>query len=249
MSNSMFDHKLSSPSLDFQPLYLQVADSIKQLIVKRHWLPGEALPSEFRLAEEFNASQGTVRKALNLLTDNKIVTRRQGVGTFVSEHTSQDALFRFFPLQADGKSDNSPKAELLSVELCAAPAEAIKALQLNKKDKVTKLVRRRTLDNEFCMSETIYLPQSYFPDIHKSSDIPHTLYHYYQSKFNQTVHKTQDSIKAVLATIDDAKMLAIKAGDPLLLVSRITESIEGKRIEYRLSKCRSDHYHYQIELD
>ncbi|MBA6411251.1 GntR family transcriptional regulator [Pseudoalteromonas sp. 5Ae-yellow] len=249
MSNSMFDHKLSSPSLDFQPLYLQVSDSIKQLIVKRHWLPGEALPSEFRLAEEFNVSQGTVRKALNLLTDNKIVTRRQGVGTFVSEHTSQDALFRFFPLQADGESDNSPKAELLSVELCSAPAEAIKALQLNKKDKVTKLVRRRILDNKFCMSETIYLPQSYFPDIHQSSDIPHTLYHYYQNKFNQTVHKTQDSIKAVLATIDDAKMLAIKVGDPLLLVSRVTESIEGKRIEYRLSKCRSDHYHYQIELD
>ena len=245
----MFDHKLSSPSLDFQPLYLQVSDSIKQLIVKRHWLPGEALPSEFRLAEEFNVSQGTVRKALNLLTDNKIVTRRQGVGTFVSEHTSQDALFRFFPLQADGESDNSPKAELLSVELCSAPAEAIKALQLNKKDKVTKLVRRRILDNKFCMSETIYLPQSYFPDIHQSSDIPHTLYHYYQNKFNQTVHKTQDSIKAVLATIDDAKMLAIKVGDPLLLVSRVTESIEGKRIEYRLSKCRSDHYHYQIELD
>ena len=245
----MFDHKLSSPSLDFQPLYLQVSDSIKQLIVKRHWLPGEALPSEFRLAEEFNVSQGTVRKALNLLTDNKIVTRRQGVGTFVSEHTSQDALFRFFPLQADGESDNSPKAELLSVELCSAPAEAIKALQHNKKDKVTKLVRRRILDNKFCMSETIYLPQSYFPDIHQSSDIPHTLYHYYQNKFNQTVHKTQDSIKAVLATIDDAKMLAIKVGDPLLLVSRVTESIEGKRIEYRLSKCRSDHYHYQIELD
>ncbi|CAM3008333.1 hypothetical protein PSDI105340_15335 [Pseudoalteromonas distincta] len=96
------------------------------------------------------------------------------------------------------------------------------------------------------MSETIYLPQSYFPDIHQSRDIPHILYHYYQSKFNQTVHKTQNSIKAVLATIGDAKMLTIKAGDLLLLVSRITESIEGKRIEYRLSKCRSDHYHYQL---
>ena len=227
----MFDHKLSGPSLAFQPLYLQVADYIKQLIVERRWVPGEALPSEFRLAEEFNVSQGTVRKALNLLTDNKIVTRRQGVGTFVSEHTAQDALFRFFPLQADGKGADLPKAELLSVELCAAPVEVIEALQLNKKDKVTKLVRRRILD------------------IHQSSDIPHTLYHYYQTKFNQTVHKTQDSIKAVLATADDAKMLAIKAGDPLLLVSRITESIEGKLIEYRQSKCRSDHYHYQIELD
>ena len=132
----MFDHKLSGPSLAFQPLYLQVADYIKQLIVERRWVPGEALPSEFRLAEEFNVSQGTVRKALNLLTDDKIVTRRQGVGTFVSEHTAQDALFRFFPLQADGKGADLPKAELLSVELCPAPHDVIDALQLNKKDKV-----------------------------------------------------------------------------------------------------------------
>ena len=98
MSSSQFDHKLSGPSLAFQPLYQQVAEYIKQLIVERRWQPGEMLPSEFKLADEFNVSQGTVRKALTLLTDTKIVTRRQGVGTFVSEHTAQDALFRFFPL-------------------------------------------------------------------------------------------------------------------------------------------------------
>jgi GntR family transcriptional regulator len=52
-----------------------------------------------------------------------------------------------------------------------------------------------------------------------------------------------------LATDNDAKLLQIKAGEPLLLVTRVTESIDGKLIEYRESKCRSDHYHYQVELD
>ena len=41
----------------------------------------------------------------------------------------------------------------------------------------------------------------------------------------------------------------IEKGTPLLLVTRVTESIDGKLIEYRESKCRTDHYHYQVELD
>lgn len=249
MSSSQFDHKLGGPSLAFQPLYQQVAEYIKQLVVERRWQPGEMLPSEFRLADEFKVSQGTVRKALNLLTDTKIVTRRQGVGTFVSEHTAQDALFRFFPLQADGKGAELPKAELLHIEQVSPNKSVQNALTITGKEKVTKLERRRILDNEFCMLETIYLPAKYFSGIHERKDIPHTLYHFYQTDFNQTVFKTRDSIKAVLASEDDAKLLQIEAGTALLLVTRVTESIDGKLIEYRESKCRSDLYHYQVELD
>ena len=82
-----FENKLSNPSLAFQPLYKQVEEHVTQLIVEQRWKPGEMLPNEFALAEEFGVSQGTVRKALNSLTQAKILTRRQGVGTFVSEHT------------------------------------------------------------------------------------------------------------------------------------------------------------------
>lgn len=249
MDDSKFENKLSGPSLAFQPLYKQVAEYIKQLIVERRWTPGEMLPNEFRLAEEFGVSQGTVRKALTMLTDTKIVTRRQGVGTFVSEHTAQHALFRFFPLQADGKGAELPKAELLSLETLVADETVRQALELNAKEKVICINRRRILDNEFCLVESIYLPQKFFAGMSEGLDIPHTLYHFYQTNFNQTVHKTRDSIKAALASADDAKQLGIKSGEPLLEVSRVTESIEGKLIEYRLSRCRSDHYHYQVELD
>ena len=75
------------------------------------------LPNEFQLAEEFGVSQGTVRKALNSLTDAKVLTRRQGVGTFVSEHTAQHGLYRFFPLVADGKNPELPKAQQVSLKL------------------------------------------------------------------------------------------------------------------------------------
>lgn len=248
MNVNRFDNKLSSPGLAFQPLYKQVEEHVTQLIVEQRWKPGEMLPNEFQLAEELGVSQGTVRKALNSLTSTKILTRRQGIGTFVSEHTGHHGLYRFFPIIADGQSPELPKAELISLETLAASKSVAAGLDLQHKDKVILMCRRRILNDEYVIVENIYLPYKNFKDLLKEKDIPHTLYHFYQTRFNLTVHKTKDSIKAQLASKKDAEFLGIKAGDPLLHVTRIAHSLEGKAMEYRVSRCRSDKYHYLVEL-
>ncbi len=248
MNKNRFDNKLSRPGLAFQPLYKQVEEHVTQLIVEQRWKPGEMLPNEFQLASELNVSQGTVRKALNSLTDDKILNRRQGIGTFVSEHTGHHSLYRFFPLIADGRTPELPKAELLLVETQIATEQVSQALELEPQSKVIVLTRRRILNEEFCIAETIYLPYKYFAILEKEPQVPHTLYHFYQTQFNLTVRNTRDSIKAVLATKKDAQMLNIVEGDPLLEVTRVTHSLYNKAIEFRLSRCRSDKYHYLVEL-
>jgi GntR family transcriptional regulator len=250
MNKNRFDNKLSRPGLAFQPLYKQVEEHVTQLIVEQRWKPAEMLPNEFQLASELNVSQGTVRKALNSLTDAKILTRKQGIGTFVSEHTGHHSLYRFFPLIADGKTPELPKAELLSVETQVATKDVVQALELASEPnaKVIVLSRRRILNNEFCIAETIFLPHKYFAILEKQPEVPHTLYHFYQTQFNLTVRDTRDSIKAVLATAKDAEMLGIQEGEPLLEVTRVTHSLDNKAIEFRLSRCRSDNYHYLVEL-
>jgi GntR family transcriptional regulator len=249
MNENRFDNKISSPGLAFQPLYKQVEEHVTQLIVEQRWKPGEMLPNEFQLANEMGVSQGTVRKALNSLTSAKILTRKQGIGTFVSEHTGHHGLYRFFPLIADGKSPELPKAELISIQIQLASKEVADALELKAKEKVVVLNRRRILNNEFCVTENIFLPQKYFKSLDKNSEIPHTLYHFYQTQFGLSVHHTRDSIKADIATKEDVKALGIKQGEALLQVTRIAHSLDGKAMEYRISRCRSDKYHYLVELD
>lgn len=248
MSENRFDNKISSPGLAFQPLYKQVEEHVTQLIVEQRWKPGEMLPNEFQLADEFGVSQGTVRKALNSLTDAKILNRRQGVGTFVSEHTGHHGLYRFFPVVADGKNPELPKAELLSLQAESANEEVAQALQIKPGSKVVVLRRRRILNGEFCIAENIFLPNEYFSGLPDEPVIPHTLYHFYQTKFGLTVHKTQDSIKAALSDEEDSTVLGINTGEPILNVTRISHSLDGRIMEYRKSRCRSDHYHYLVEL-
>ncbi|HSR54974.1 MAG TPA: GntR family transcriptional regulator, partial [Alphaproteobacteria bacterium] len=69
---------------DFSPLYRQVKELLLQRVVSGYWKPGEILPSEVKLAAEFNVSQGTVRKALEEMAAEHLVVRHQGKGTFVA---------------------------------------------------------------------------------------------------------------------------------------------------------------------
>ena len=70
------------------PLYRQTRDLMIRRIADGDWEPGQRLPSEWDLADEFGVSQGTVRKALNDLADENMVLRHQGRGTFVASHTA-----------------------------------------------------------------------------------------------------------------------------------------------------------------
>ncbi|MBE1301061.1 MAG: UTRA domain-containing protein [Alteromonadaceae bacterium] len=249
MTGAKFENKLSTPGLAFQPLYKQVEEHVTQLIVEQRWKPGEMLPNEFELAREFGVSQGTVRKALNALTDNKVLTRRQGVGTFVSEHTGHQALYRFFPVVEDGNSPELPRAEIVSLTRTEANERVARNLGLTVGEQVILLARKRFLNDIVCLLEDIYLPEKFFPGLVEEPVIPHTLYHFYQINFNLTVHKTTDRIKAILADASDANELGIKEGDPVLMFTRLTESLDGKIIEYRINRCRSDNYHYLVDFD
>ncbi|MFD2167582.1 GntR family transcriptional regulator [Thalassotalea euphylliae] len=249
MAGTDFGNKLGTSGLAFLPLYKQVEKHVTQLIVEQRWKPGEMLPSEFQLASEFGVSQGTVRKALNTLTDAKVLNRKQGLGTFVAEHTGTPALYRFFPLVADDHNPELPVSEVLSLTIEQASKDVAQQLGIKTRTKVVLLKRRRTLNGEHCLLEDIYLPYKEFAGIEKEPEIPHTLYHFYQTNFNQTVHKTEDKIKAVIASKEDAKLLSIKAGEPLIWFSRLTKSLNDQNIEYRVTRCRSDNYHYLVNFD
>ena len=79
----------------FKPLYRQIKLLIVQDMQAGVWKPGEMIPGEFELAARFGVSQGTVRKAIDDLAAENLLTRRQGKGTFVATHAEQTTRYRF----------------------------------------------------------------------------------------------------------------------------------------------------------
>jgi GntR family histidine utilization transcriptional repressor len=68
-----------------KPVYLQVKDFVQQHIASGEWRPRDPVPSEATLMQQFGVSRMTVNRALRELTAEGMVTRVQGLGTFVAE--------------------------------------------------------------------------------------------------------------------------------------------------------------------
>ncbi|NBB84258.1 MAG: UTRA domain-containing protein [Alphaproteobacteria bacterium] len=219
----------------FRPLYQQVRD---------------LLPSEPRLAAELKVSQGTVRKALDDLAAQNLVVRRQGRGTFVAAHSADRSLFHFFQLVGDDGRRRRPDSRLLDCRRgMAGPAEAAR-LDLAAGALVVRIDRLRLLDGRPAIVERIVVPQALFPglDAAERRPLPNTLYDLYQRDYGVTVARAAEKLKAVAAGPEEADQLHVARGAPLLEIDRVAFDLDGRPVEWRLSRCPTADIHYAADL-
>ena len=101
----MLSNRMIGPGrFSTRPLYLQVRDALASRIAMGEWKPNAAIPNEGDLAREFGVSSGTMRKALDLMEGERLLTRRQGRGTFVNDQSSDELAERYSNIRtADGE--------------------------------------------------------------------------------------------------------------------------------------------------
>ena len=148
----------------FQPLYQQVREMLLARIASGTWRPAQALPSEQALAAELGVSQGTVRKALDALAAESVVERRQGKGTYVAQHTTESAKFRFFRLYTDDTNECAFPESKASTITKKKPTEHIrKKLELTSGDDVYCISRTRCVGEKPILREDIYVSSKRMP--------------------------------------------------------------------------------------
>jgi len=198
----------------------------------------------------FAASQGTVRKALNELADENLVVRRQGRGTFVASHTPEESLFRFFHLRGDDGSWREPDGTVISSRTEKATRALADKLGIERGERLIAIKRVRHFGARAVIVEEIYVSADLFPDLGRvpGEELPNTLYHYYQSRYGLTVGRATERLKAVAADADDARILEIAPGAPLLAIERTAYGIDDTILEIRVSRCLTDIYHYVNRL-
>src|SRR5690348_5571546 len=117
---------------DRRPLYEQIKMLLTNSLVAGEWKPGEAIPSEMDLAARYHVSQGTVRKAIEELAAESILTRRQGKGTFVASHSEPSYQYRFLRMRAESGERVPPSNLFFGLERHRASREVARALALEE---------------------------------------------------------------------------------------------------------------------
>ena len=225
-----------------RPLYEQIKETLLARLAADHWRPGELLPSEPKLAEEFGVSQGTIRRALDEMVSQGLLTRYQGRGTAVTEHTP----FRFFDfLRADGARE-LPESKTLRISVNAASRTERDALELAAGKKVIRIIRVRYLNLEPKIYETISVSRDLFSALSTmdARDVPNTIYNYYEQKFGVPVVSKRDRLRAASATQVEARYLHVDVGTPLLEIECTAYSHRNQPIEQRISRCLTDEHYY-----
>ena len=146
----------------FSPLYQQIKSLITQSLQSGEWKPGELIPSEVELAVRFKVSQGTVRKAIDELSAENLVVRKQGKGTFVATHHEARAQFRFLRLKPEVGAQRYPTNRFVEVKRVRAPTEVAKLLDLKGGDSVVYIRRVQSFDGVPTILEDLWLPGATF---------------------------------------------------------------------------------------
>lgn len=234
------------------PLYKDVKNRIVAALRAGQWRPGEALPSEAKLAEMYDVGISTIRAAVGGLEAVGLVMRRQGKGTYVIEHGDEHSVYRFFNIVRDGGQKELPVSELVSIGKATADDEIADLLRLPRGPSKADVFRLRNVlrigESPVSVSD-ITVPASLFPGLNARMIREHgkTIYAVFQQRFGVTVVKIVEELKAVRADALCREYLGVRMGEPVLELRRIGYSFNGQPVEIRRSRIDTRSTHYRFE--
>ena len=228
------------------PLYKDVKRRLADALHQGVWRHGQILPPEPALAERFGASVGTLRRAVGELVGEGILVRRQGSGTFVASHTRDVMLTRFFRIVDRDGNKHFPQSHTLAFRRARADAASAQVLRIGVGDPLLQIEALLSLDGAPVILDRIRLPGALFPDMTREvfSERDTTIYALYQSRYDITVVRIEESITAAIADARTRTLLRLADPAPVLRIVRTAYAHGDVPVDTRMRHVRTTHHRY-----
>ncbi len=244
----MFSEKIINKN-DIVPIYHQLKTLIKEQIEDNVWSVDEVIPSERELSESFDISRLTVRQAINDLVSEGVLYRKRGIGTFVAKKKINQVLTKLSSFTSDMEMRGfKPGAKVLDKCVVPSSKKIATIFNIEEGEKVAKLFRLRLADDEPMALEKSFLPVEKVGPILGESLENKSLYKELIEKCNLNLVRAIQTIEISYADKDEAELLNIESGTPVLLIERTTFSDKDIPLEYVQSLYRADRYKFSIEM-
>ncbi len=227
------------------PLYQRLHRALRDAIADRRLQTDEALPAERDIAIGLGISRITVRKAIDALVEEGLVTRRHGAGTFVAARIEKSfSMLSSFSEDMVSRG-RVPHSVWLSRGTGTVTPEESMSLGLSPGTQVYRFNRIRFADDAPMALEVSTVPAVCLP----SADVVDTsLYEALEATGNRPARALQ-RLRAVLFTAEQAALLTLEAGAPGLLIERRGFRADGTTVEITHSYYRGDSYDFVAELN
>lgn len=207
------------------PFYAKVKQAISKKIAAGVWRPHDRIPSEAELVAQFGFSRMTINRALRELTDEGLLVRLQGVGTFVAEPKGQSALFEIRSIADEiAARQHQHRCQVLKLELIDAGFNQATALDVEEGTPVFHSIMVHFENDMPVQIEDRCVNAAVAPD-YLAQDFTHTTPHAYLSRV-APLTEGEHIVEAVRATPEERTLLQIDDGEPCLLIHRRTWSTQ-----------------------
>ncbi len=231
----MVDH--ASPT----PLYTQIYDFLFEEIRSGKLLPGVRVPSETKLAAQFNVSRMTARKAVDGLVNRGVLFRQQGKGTFVAQNVVSYNLSTLLSFSATMRAlGYAITTRVLNQEVVPATDVLAETLRLPTGAPLVLIRRLRLVDDQPAAIHSSFLNHATFAPILQVDLSANSLLASIEEILPTPVTYTQDSVEAALVQPGDKALLQMATGSPVLNVEGVAHTSNGQPVRFTRAVYRSD---------
>jgi GntR family transcriptional regulator len=199
--------------------YQEIADDLRAMVADAP--AGSVLPSEADLSARFGASRVTVRRALELVRDDGLVAARQGFGWFVATEPVRQHLERLGTIEADLETSGRDASRRIIEFTFDAPPPHVRAVL--GVDRTLRVKRVNLADGEPFAVVTVWCPAELGQRLSMDDVASRPFYELLPVELRGATQ----TIGADIAEPDDAALLAIPIGAPVLRCRRVTNDVDG----------------------
>ena len=197
-----------------QPVYLRVKQLIEEEI--KHLVSNAMIQSERDLAEKYNVSRMTARKAIEELIKEGKLYRKDKVGTFVADGKLHEPVAELVGFTSEIISKGMrPNTKVFNYEIIQADERLAKHLEIKVNDRVHSLLRLRMADNRPMTLEHTYIPLSVVKELPESV-IHRSIYAFLDGELNVKIASGSQMVSAIKADEQISELLEVPLHDPLI---------------------------------
>ena len=227
--------------------FRDIAEDLRREIREGRFAKAQRLPGERELAESFSVSRATLRRAMSVLVEEGLLVQRHGAGAFIRRASPMvDQAFS----RLTGFSELmrlrgfSPSSRNLEIGVFLPSPEEMTSLGIGPDERIVRLSRLRLADDVPMAIEHTAAPARFLPELDR---IGASLYDTFAAAGYVPMRGLQ-RLRAVLLSDEDAALLGVKPGSPVLYIQRIAYLADGRGVEFTRSYYRSDTYEFVSEI-
>ena len=226
------------------PLYYQVKHTILKNIENGIWKPGDSLPTERWLCENYKVSRVTVRKALDELLQDGAIIRSKGKSALVAQQKMERTNPRMTGLSEEFSGKGLPvENTVLWQKTIAANKKLSDKLKVPEGEPLWQIRRIRKVNGQPIVDQLIHLVLRHTIGLTPEKLTNQSLYQTMEREFHLELAYATQTIGAALPTREQMRFLEMKEESPVLTVELISYLKDDTPIEYTINHYVSDLYH------